>query len=84
MHPGRFEGATRDLGAPAGWDKDKDGPCGSLPIRDDSHGAYPAMVSAWFPTPEEIAHVVAGAPIHLTVIGAGHPPVSLGVGKVPE
>ena len=61
-----------------------------LPIRDEVHNdsvtgpGTPVMVTAWFPTPDELAALNAGAPIHLTVVGTGHPPVMMGVGDVPE
>jgi hypothetical protein len=41
------------------------------------------MTSAWFPTPEEIERIKEGAPIYLTVLGAVHPPVAMGVGPRP-
>lgn len=85
MHVGRIQGATRNLGAPTGWEKDKHGACGGLPIRDEMHApGLPCMVSAWIPTPEEIALLQAGAPAYLYVIGSAHPPVSLIVGSPPS
>ena len=42
------------------------------------------MTSAWFPTAEEIARLIEGAPIYLTIIGATHPPVSMSVGDAPD
>lgn len=38
-----------------------------------------AMVSAWLPTPAELALLNAGQPVYLWVWGEGHPPVSLSV-----
>jgi hypothetical protein len=61
----------------------------ALPIRDESFDCpvngpkTPSMVTAWFATPEEIERIVAGAPIHLRIIGSDHPPVMLEVGEVP-
>ena len=76
MHIGRVAGATRNLGAPKDWDPAKDGVCGGLPIRDEPHSpGVNRMVSAWLPTMEEIALMVAGAPIYLSVLGTPHPPV---------
>jgi hypothetical protein len=69
MHPGRIQGATRTLGAPRDWDATKNGPCGGLPIRDERTHAGQGMISAWFPTNEEIERMKEGAPIYLTVIG---------------
>ena len=84
MHIGRITSATRNLGAPADWDPSKDGVCGGLPIRDEPHSpGVNRMVSAWFPTPDEIALIQNGAAIYLAVIGTAHPPVSLYVGNPP-
>jgi hypothetical protein len=80
MIPGRIEHATRTLGAPEGWDEARDGPCSGLAIRDESVGGLPIMTSAWFPTPDELARIAAGAPVYLSVCGNGHPPVSLWAG----
>jgi hypothetical protein len=84
MHIGRVAGATRNLGAPKNWDPVKDGICGGLPIRDEPHSpGVNQMVSAWLPTPEDIALIAAGAPIYLVVLGTSHPPVALTVGNPP-
>jgi hypothetical protein len=74
--PRRIEGATRVLGAPRNWDAKSDGECGGLAILDiRDEGASPRMVSAWEPTPAELAALLAGAPVYLQIVGAGHPPV---------
>ena len=75
IHVGHISGATRNLGAPSGWDREKDGICGGLPIRDEEIGRLHCMTSAWLPTPEELAALNAGAPVYLRVVGTGHPPV---------
>lgn len=84
MIPGRIEGATRTFGAPLNWDKSHDGPCSGLAIRDGRDGGLPLMESVWFPTPEELTALAAGAPVLLGIIGTSHPPVSLVVGSIPE
>ena len=86
MHPGRILGATRSLGAPNDWDKKTNGPCAGLVIRDVTlpKSGLNAMGSVWFPTPEEIAWIAAGAPIELWVLGDVHPPVIVQVGTMPE
>lgn len=81
MIPARIAGCTRALGAPTGWTPETSGACVGLPIRDEMNGDQPCMVSAWEPTPVEIAAIVAGAKIMLRVIGQGHPPVCLYVGE---
>jgi hypothetical protein len=75
MTPGEIPFATRALGAPAGWDGHRHGDCQVLPIRD--RDGY--MQSAWYPTEEEIALLVLGKPVVLTVWGTSHPPVSVNV-----
>jgi hypothetical protein len=82
MEVGRIAGCTRVLGKSQGYY--------GLPIRDEVRNdgvtgpGTPVMVTAWFPTPDELAAINAGAPIHLTVVGTGHPPVMMGVGELPE
>ena len=77
----RIEGCTRTIGKSQGYL--------GLPLRDElltcSVGGpdTPAMVSAWEPTPAELAQLQAGASVHLRVLGMAHPPVLLYVGPVP-
>lgn len=75
----RISGCTRVLGAPIGWTPETSGPCIGLPIRDEMNGDVPCMVSAWEPTPAELAAIAAGAKIYLRILGVGHPPVMLAV-----
>ena len=84
MLPARIMNATRYLGAPAGWDPERDPPCSHLAIRDEVHDGMPMMVSAWEPTPDEIARLQAGAKVVLHIVGVGHPPVAVEVGDAPE
>lgn len=83
MHPGHIAGTTRSLRAPENWSRENNGPCSSLPIRDGERRGLPHMESAWFPTPEEIAAIVAGAPVILRIVGTAHPPVALYTGDRP-
>lgn len=79
---GRIHGATRYLGKPPDWDDSKGVHCGSLAILDmEAANGDNVMVSAWLPTPDEVARIVAGKPVHLHVWGIGHPPVALTVGE---
>ena len=79
---GRIEGETRVLGKQQGYI--------GLPVRDEcvhdevNGPETPCMVSAWTPTPDELERLAAGAPVHLCVLGAVHPPVRLEVGEPPE
>ncbi len=85
MEIGRITGATRNLGAPADWTPERDGHCGHLPIRDEPHSpGVNQMISAWLPTPDELARLAAGAPIYLVILGVTHPPVALTVGNPPS
>lgn len=81
MEIGRIEGCTRIIGRAQGYY--------GLPLRDIviddtvTGPNTPAMETAWLPTPDEIAAIVAGAPIILRVVGSGHPPVMIYTGEVP-
>lgn len=77
-------GKTRDFGKPLDWNDERDGPCGSLPIRDETFApGVNKMVSEWRPSQIELEHLKLGAPLQLGVVGVVHPVVSLGVGAVP-
>jgi hypothetical protein len=75
----RIEGATRTLGKSQGYI--------GLPLRDEiTHCSVggestPSMVTAWEPTPDELARLNAGAKVLLRIIGIAHPPVNLEVGE---
>jgi hypothetical protein len=82
MQIGRIEGATRELGKAQGYR--------GLPVRDEEVNSTvtgpgtPAMVTAWFPTPKELAALNAGAPVHVRIVGTVHPPIMVEVGNVPD
>lgn len=77
MHIGRIEGATRVLGKSQGYL--------GLPLRDElvncsvNGDTTPSTVTAWLPTPEELAALNAGAAIHVRILGTNHPPIMLSV-----
>lgn len=79
---GRITGCTRELGKSQGYL--------GLPVRDEAINCkvngpgYPSMVTAWFPTPAELAALNAGAPVHVRILGTGHPPMMVEVGETPE
>lgn len=81
MEIGRIQGCTRVLGKSQGYY--------GLPVRDEVQNDAvtgpdtPVMVTAWFPTPDELAALNAGAPVHLKVVGTAHPPVMLTTGEIP-
>ncbi|NTH50493.1 hypothetical protein G6L09_05830 [Agrobacterium rhizogenes] len=81
MQIAMIEGATRIIGKSQGYL--------GLPLRDevincavDGDGT-PAMVTAWLPTPDELARLNAGASVHLRILGTMHPPVMVEVGEPP-
>lgn len=82
MQIGHVEGCTRVLGKSQGYL--------GLPIRDETISckvngtSTPAMVTAWFPTPKELEALNAGAPVHVRLLGTGHPPIMVEVGAAPE
>lgn len=53
----------------------------TLAIRDDiirnEKMAFHSMVSAWQPTPDELAALNAGAPIYLSIFNGPYPPGTL-------
>lgn len=72
-----IEGTTRRIGKAQGYN--------GLCVRDFKFGdGTPAMQTAWQPTPSEIARIVAGQPIILTLLGTGHPPVLIEVRDQPQ
>ncbi len=81
MQIGMIEGATRIIGKSQGYL--------GLPIRDEmiectvNGEGTPAMVTAWTPAPDELDRLIAGASVHLRVLGTSHPPVMVGVGEPP-
>jgi hypothetical protein len=81
MQIGMVEGCTRVIGKSQGYI--------GLPLRDElihcsvNGPNTPAMITAWYPTPEEIAAITAGAPVHLRILGVQHPPVMIEVGPQP-
>ncbi|WP_370677575.1 hypothetical protein [Pleomorphomonas sp. PLEO] len=82
MQIGRVSGATRVLGKSQGYL--------GLPVRDETINdtvngpGTPCMVTAWLPTPAEILALMGGAPVHVRILGAEHPPIMVEVGEVPD
>jgi hypothetical protein len=75
-------GVTRFLGKSQGYR--------GLPVRDQLINSTvtgpdtPSMVTAWTPTPDELAALNRGASVHVELMGNQHPPILVGVGEVPE
>lgn len=59
------------------------GPPGSgiapLYVEARVENAEPMLVSYWQPTEEEIANILAGGVVALSILGGGQPPVRIGV-----
>lgn len=69
MIPRRIKNATAVFGVPQGWDKERDGSCVGLAVRVTPFTRNPYYESAWEPTPEELAMLLAGGSVILRVIG---------------
>ena len=82
MEIGRIQGATRVVGKSQGYR--------GLPIKDEviecptTGKKTPVMSTAWIPTMEELAALVAGAPIYVQIQGTQHPPILLTTGDPPQ
>jgi hypothetical protein len=63
------------LGAPDGWDHEKDGICHTLDIIDQDG----IMYTFWRPTPAELVRLMEGHPLQLAIVGSNHPVVALSV-----
>lgn len=68
-----------ELGAPREWDTSLNGECHKLPVAVGKNGNYATYTSYWRPTKEECDAIQEGAVVVLTVFGANHPPVAVGV-----
>ena len=77
MMPVAIEGANIKLGAPSDGSFKE---CKSLICKQTQLDGHACFVSAWQPTPEELALLLAGASVQLTIYSVTHPPVWVGVG----
>jgi hypothetical protein len=77
-----IEGRTRVIGESQGYR--------GLPLRDETitcavNGPEtPCMVTAWRPTEEELAAIIAGKPVNVRILGTSHPPIMLYVEPAEE
>jgi hypothetical protein len=82
MEIGHITGSTRTVGKCQGYL--------GLPLRDEvvncpvNGPETPAMVTAWFPTPKELAALNAGAPVHVRILGTVPPPMFVSTGDEPD
>lgn len=78
LTPEPFKGQDIVLGAPAGWDADKHGPCSGLPIKREDG----VCMSVWGLTIRQRLAVLFGGKIVLRIVsGQTQPPVMLSVSK---
>ena len=77
MKPIEFEGANKAYISPKNWDDEAHGKCGDLYTFEGETNGLNVILSAWQPTEEDIARIVAGSPIYLQVVGTVMPPVAL-------
>ncbi|WP_454710963.1 hypothetical protein [Cupriavidus nantongensis] len=77
MLPIKTEHTNVLLGAPKDWKPETDGECIALPVhRDEANGRW---LSWYRPTEQDIANILAGKPVRLSIFGSGHPPVAIAV-----
>lgn len=81
MQIGRPTGCTRVCGKSQGYL--------GLPIRDEileveGVGRVNQMTTSWLPTPDELAALNAGAPVHVKIWGITPAPMMVDVGEIPE
>lgn len=83
MIPAVISGHKTTATAPKDWNDDA-GKCAALPIRLEREGDLLFMRSAWQPTDDEVAKLLAGAHVELGISAPTHPVVQLGVGDTPD
>jgi len=82
MKPVPTKGETNPFVKPEGWDDERDGRCGVLSVRVETHGVRNYHISTWKPDADELAKLASGACVELTCVGL-QPPVAVAVGDVP-
>jgi hypothetical protein len=79
MNPIPIRPCTRRMTSPTGMEDE----CGTLEISDVKDPIWGNMMqSAWMPNDEERSAIASGAPIILSIVGTGHPVVSVFVGEM--
>lgn len=78
MQAGRIPNATRVLGKSQGYL--------GLPVRDEilEGDTGPCMATAWLPNTDELDRLLAGASVHVLILGTQHPPIRVEVGAAPD
>lgn len=81
--PSTFDGQTHVFGAPANWDREKDGECAVLGVQEWQHPETPGhkdYLSCWKLTLWQRLRVLLRGEVWLNIAGM-QPPVSLHVNK---
>jgi len=79
MNPLRHPKTNAELGKPADWNDERDGPCLGLPVvRSHDTDGMPCMDSYWRPTPVEMKALQDGGAVNLRVFSKVHPVVWVG------
>lgn len=81
MTPTIIPGANTTYHAPAGWDSEKNGECSPLHVALNPEQG--TIMSAWKPSPEELAALNNGSAVILVIHGTTQPPVALVVTQDP-
>jgi hypothetical protein len=79
MYPIKMIAETRLIGKPVNWDENANGPCEALSVQDIEDKGVNWMVSAWYPTEEDMEKLYKGGAVFLWMQGTAHPVVSLSV-----
>lgn len=83
MNPLRTQHTNIELGAPKNWNEEQHGECNSLPcVRVMQPDGTHTYTSFWTPTPDELADLVVGGTVKLTLFSFTHPPVAVEVAKL--
>lgn len=75
MTPEPFTGVNTMMKAPENWNEAQLGPCHDMPVFIGNG----IVLSTWRPSEEEIALLVGGGSVLLTVAGTNMPPVQVEV-----
>lgn len=78
MNPLRHPKTNAELGKPAGWDEERDGPCLTLPVVRSIQDGKMCHDSFWRPTPIELKALQDGGAVNLRIFSTEHPVVWVG------
>ena len=74
----RIAGATANLGAPPNWDRERDGDCGQLWVREvgNARSGQGYVESAWEITPDDVERLKEGRSLIIRIFG-WQPPIAI-------